>query len=345
MLGGVGEALRAVAAAVAMIALAWVAGSALRPTTPPAERLMTGLCVVLGLAWLLMAQPLVGVSVLAHRWPLRIVVVAAAAAAVVLRRPKLPAIDWRRVALPAVAAALVSMPVWLAPGGAYPGSDILWHEGWIHQLTGGMPAPGGIYAHVPNAYPWLEHSLAALIVSLFGIDVAAALGAVEYLMLLVLGLGSYLLARSLRLGERAAGWSSALAIGGGGIGWLLAGGPAALLSVAHYGNATTPPGLRPYVQGLDAYGGDLLLSPAPTPALGNVPPALPRELGLVLLPVVLWLAIGAAGERSVRRAAAAGAVAGLATLASPVAGLEAGVGVIPVAADVRSCCVLWAVLG
>src|SRR5262249_52746632 len=99
------------------------------------------------------------------------------------------------------------------------------------------------------------------------------------------------------------------------------------LSVAHYSNSTTPPDLRPYVQGVSRYRGDLLLSPAPTPGLGNVPPAMPRELGLALLPVVLWLVLRAARLGSVRWALAGGAVAGLATLASPIAGLEAAAGI------------------
>jgi hypothetical protein len=343
MLGGVGEALRAVTATAAVAAVAWVVGSALLRAAPPAERLTGGLCVVLGAAWLVMAQPVLGVSALAHPWALRALLVVAMAALAIVRPPSVPRIDWRRVALPGGVALAVSAPVWFGAGDAYPGADILWHEGWIRQLAGGMPAPGGIYADVPNAYPWLEHATAGLIMSLSGLGVRDALAALEFLMLLLLGLGTWLLARELELTERAAGWSSALAIGGGGIGWLLARGPAALLSVAHYGNSTTPPDLRPYVQGLGRYHGDLLLSPAPTPGLGNVPPAMPRELGLALLPVVLWLALRAVRLGSARWAIAAGAVGGFATLASPIAGLEAAVGIIALAVAYRSRVVVWTI--
>src|SRR5918912_1043614 len=82
------------------------------------------------------------------------------------RRPSLAPgrVDRAPVAAIVAAGLGISAPAWLAPGDDYPArsTDILWHEGWIRQLVNGGRAPGGIYADVPNAYPWLEHALAAL---------------------------------------------------------------------------------------------------------------------------------------------------------------------------------------
>ena len=77
-----------------------------------------------------------------------------------------------------VAAGLVvSAAAWLVPGDDYPAryTDVLWHEGWIRQLVGGGNAPGGVYADVPNAYPWLEHALAALVMSAGGLAMTPTL--------------------------------------------------------------------------------------------------------------------------------------------------------------------------
>jgi hypothetical protein len=71
---------------------------------------------------------------------------------------------------------------------------------------------------------------------------------------------------------------------------------------------------------------------------------MPRELGLALLPIVLWLVLRAARLGSVRWALAGGAVAGFAALASAIAGLEAAVGIIALAIVYRSGVVAWAIL-
>ena len=83
------------------------------------------------------------------------------------------------------AGLVVSAAAWLVPGDDYPAryTDILWHEGWIRQLVGGGKAPGGVYADVPNAYPWLEHALAALVMSAGGLAMTPTLIAVEAVML------------------------------------------------------------------------------------------------------------------------------------------------------------------
>jgi hypothetical protein len=290
-------------------------------------------------AWLVMLQPLAGISVVGTPWALRAAVVAALVLAL-FRRPSLrpsPIAVGPAIAITA-AGLVVSAAAWLVPGDDYPAryTDILWHEGWIRQLVGGGDAPGGVYADVPNAYPWLEHALAALVMSAGGLAMTPTLITVEAVMLLALGTGTWLLAVELELGQAASAWAGVLAVAGGGIGWLQAGGAGAVITASRADPATTPADLLRFQRGLGHYGGDLLLSPAPTPALGNVPPAMPRELGVALLPLAAWAAVRAARRSSPRWWAAAGAAAGLAFLASPVAGIVGVVAGLAVAAVHRS---------
>jgi hypothetical protein len=319
------DAVAPVAAGGADIGLAvagmWLVGSAAVPDSPAAERLAAGLLLVVGAAWLLMAQPLLGVSLVGHAVVFRLLVAGAVLGAVAVRRPRLRAGGVRPVTLAASAAVAIGVayPAWRTPTDLLVGSDIQWHEGWIRQVAGGAPAPTTLYAGVPNAYPWLLHALGAAVMQGFGAGIATTLLVLEAIMLLGLGLGTWLLARELRLPEAAAGWAVVLALGGGGLGWLWSHGPAAVLTVGAGSSRNVPAGLAPFEQGIGRYGGDLLLSPAPTPALGNVPPALPRDFGLALVPLALWLFLRALGRRSPAAGVAAGAVLGFVLLLSPIA--------------------------
>jgi hypothetical protein len=299
----------------------WLVGSAAVPSSPAAERLAAGLLLVVGAAWLIMAQPIVGASLVGHALALRLLVAAAVLGAVAARRPRLRAGSVRPVTLAAsaVVAIAVAYPAWRTPTDLLPGSDIQWHEGWIHQVAGGATAPTGLYADVPNAYPWLLHALGAAVMQGFGAGMATTLLVLEAIMLLGLGLGTWLLARELRLSEAAASWAVVLALGGGGLGWLWSHGPAVVLTVGAGSSRGVPAGLAPFRAGADRYGGDLLLSPAPTPALGNVPPAEPRDFGLALMPLALWLFLRAVRRRSPATGLAAGAVLGFVLLLSPIA--------------------------
>ena len=64
------DAVGPVAAGGADIGLAvagmWLVGSAAVPDSPAAERLAAGLLLVVGAAWLLMAQPLLDASLVGH---------------------------------------------------------------------------------------------------------------------------------------------------------------------------------------------------------------------------------------------------------------------------------------
>jgi hypothetical protein len=329
----------ALAAVAVLLALAWVAGTAVLGPAPAAERLGAGILCLTAAAWLVMLQPIARVSVTGSPWAVRALVAVAAGVAVWRTRPwPIGRARPRPLAALVAAGLLVSAPAWLAPGDDYSArsTDILWHEGWIRQLTGGGNAPGGIYADVPNAYPWLEHALAALVAAAGGLAMTATLIAVEAVMLVALATGTWLLAVELELGPAAAAWAAVLALAGGGIGWIQAAGPAAVLTATRADPATTPSDLLRFQQGIGAHGGDLLLSPAPTPALGNIPPAMPRELGLALLPLAAWAAVRAARRASGRWWAVAGAAAGLAALASPVAGIGGVVVLLAVAAACRS---------
>ena len=339
MTAGLGADAAALAAVAALVGLAWVAGSAILGAAPAAERLGMGVLCLTGAAWLVMLQPLAGVSIVGEPWALRALIVAALAAGLARRPPLRPPGYAVGPAVAIVAAGLVvSAAAWLVPGDDYPAryTDVLWHEGWIRQLVGGGNAPGGVYADVPNAYPWLEHALAALVMSAGGLAMTPTLIAVEALMLLALGTGTWLLAIELELDPAAAAWAAVLATAGGGIGWVEAGGPAAVLTASPADPSTTPAGLLGFQRGISHYGGDLLLSPAPTPALGNIPPAMPRELGLALVPLAVWAAVRAAHRSAPRWWALAGTAAGLAFLASPVAGIVAAFAGLAVAAAHRS---------
>src|SRR5436190_8586245 len=305
---------------VLVVAAMWALGSAVAPRRPSAERLALALLIVLGGGWLLMGQPLVRASLLGHPFALRLLAVLVVGAAVVRRRPRRPERILRvTLVAAAVVAVAVAYPAWRTPTPLLLGSDIQWHEGWIRQLAGGATTPTTLYQGVPNAYPWIYHSLAAAVMQGFAAGMATALLVMEALLLLALGLGAWVLARELRLSERAAAWAVVLAVGGGGVGWLWAKGPAAVLTVGAGGPRNVPPGLAPFRPGASAYGGDLVLSPGPTPALAAVPPAEPRDVGLALVPIALWLVLRARRRRSPRIGLAAGAALGLIFLLSPVA--------------------------
>ncbi|HEY7259436.1 MAG TPA: glycosyltransferase family 39 protein [Gaiellales bacterium] len=332
--------IAAFVAVAALTGLTWGIGSAVLGKAPSAERLGVGILAVAGAAWLVMLQPLAGVSVVAHPWLIRAagLVIAVGAVAVAGRRLWPTGFALGPALAAACAALAVSAAAWTVPGDDYPdgSTDILWHEGWIRQVVGGLDAPGSVYAGVPNAYPWLEHALAALILSGGGLGMTVTLIVVEAFMLLTLAVGTWLLACELGLARAAAAWAVVLAVAGGGIGWLEARGPAATLLTTRPNPAGVAGALHPYERGLGAYSGDLVLSPAPTPALGNIPPALPRELGLALVPLAVWTAVRAARRASGRWWAAAGAASGLAFLASPVAGMVAALAIAALAVVTRS---------
>ena len=301
--------LAALAALAGLAAWVWIVGGALASSRSAAERVGMGLMAALGLAWLAMLAGAFGVGVLGSFWAPAALAVAALAAALVGRKP---AAVGRPAVLPLLvgvaAGLLVAAPLlrwridqlWPSRG------DMLWHSGWIHQLQAGVSAPGGVYPGEPNGYPWLFHAFAAWLAQTLPGGVNDALAVVDVAGLAAAGVGVWLVARALGAGERAGAWSVGLFMAAAGIGWIWQHGPAALF--------------RMNGANLGPFHGDLVLSNAMTPALGNLPPLAPRELGLAFAPIALWLVLRARAGGP-RGWWTAGAAIGLVALVAPLAGI------------------------
>jgi hypothetical protein len=325
----------AIAASIAaVLAAAWVAGSCLLPARPALERLAAGQLALYAAAGIAMLQGPLHVSFLAHTWLVRVVSAAGLAAAAAWRRPSLRPAGVRPLPLAGGAALIVLMvvPAWRAPVGSHPVShqDMQWHEGWIRQLLGGAHAPGGVYAGEPNSYPWLYHALTAWVAQALPGGVDEALVAVDVLGLATLAAGMWLLARELGAGAPAAGAATLIAVAGGGVGWIWQHGPAAVLNMSG--------------GDLGRYHGDLVLSNALVPGMGNLPPLVPRDLGVCLAPLVLWTFLRALGGGSWREYAAAGAAGGLAFLCAPLAALFLGLWAAGFAVHARRPAALWSAI-
>lgn len=299
------------AAAVAAAAVAtwvWIVGSSLAPARPAAERIALGAMAAWALAWTAMAAGAAGVGILGGIGvPAGLALVSAAAVAVV-RRPQLRApVAVGRPAAIAGAAALVSFPALRrTPPELWPShGDMLWHLGWVRQLDAGFAAPGGLYAHQPNGYPWLFHAFAAWVARVLPGGPQAAVEALQVLGLVLAAAGMLLLAEELGARPAAAAWSACLFLCAGGIGAV--GHPLTVFEQHMHGVSFGP------------FHGDPV--PALTPGLTFLPPMIPRDAGLAMAPVAVWL-----GLRAVRRPAvwwAAGGAVGLTFLVAPPAGIFA----------------------
>jgi hypothetical protein len=295
---------------VVALAAVWVAGSAIAPQAPAAERLGIGVVAAVGLAWATMLQGPAGIGLLGRPWALRAIAIALLAALVAVRRPSLRPgrIGRLPVACAVVTTALVTYPGALrATPLLWPShSDMLWHQGWIRELAGGASAPGGVYAGEPNSYPWLYHSIAAWLLGALPGDLNAALLALAVGGVAAGWLGMWLASRELGAGPAAAVWSASLFTAAAGFGWVWQHAPAALL---HQNGRDLGP-----------YHGDLVMFNVFVPSLGNVPPLIPRELSVCLAPLVVWLLVRGTGRGRAAVLWAAGAAAGFAFLIGPVAG-------------------------
>ncbi|MFN2489349.1 MAG: hypothetical protein ABR529_06380 [Actinomycetota bacterium] len=216
-------------------------------------------------------------------------------------------VPWvRLVATLVLLGALYVSPI-VSGGSSLRGGDTPWHMGRTHQLLGGEPVPGGPAAAFDrNAYPWGFHALLATIVRLVpGSSVEAALTALGLFILLSFPLAAASLAR---LVEPRAGWTAA-ACGTliGGFGWVLARGPVF------------------YTSPDDARLGADLMTASPNGVYALFPPALPRELGLVLLAASAVLVVEASRRGGARPALIAGAAIGIVGLMSVPMLVNAGV--------------------
>ena len=286
----------------------WIAGCALAPARPPAERLAWGVVAMLAVAWSTLWQPVLGVSWLGHRTLMAVIVVVCTIVVAARTRAWRTAPNVRRpvVLVAAVALAVSVLPLVWGPSAVAPISDMQWHEGWIRQLVGGLPEPSGVYAHVPNSYPWLYHALAAWLELLPG-GMVEVYWALQVFAVGSLALGTWLLARELGLREGPATWAVGFASLAGGVGWIWVHEPVAVVSSSRYGLVH----------------GDFLVGPAVTPALADMPAILPRDLALALFPLTVWFALRAVAGRRMRDTAAAGALAGCLLLIGPVGAVVA----------------------
>ena len=234
----------------------------------------------------------VGIAVVAGflylRWPLG------------LRMALPPLRDmWPVLLLAASLFVLFVLPV-IEAGSSVRTGDPPWHLGWAQQILGGDRLPTGPAPELArNAYPWGLHAvMAALTQMVPGTDPLIALETLHIVIAGAIPLAAACLAR--RIGGAPgsglwAAWAAALV---GGWGWL------------QTRDATFIPSPR------DArYGADLVAA-SPNSVYELLTPALPRELGLVVLAAGATLLLLYMRVHEVRLVFAGGAVIGLAGLVS-----------------------------
>lgn len=202
-------------------------------------------------------------------------------------------VPWMRV----VAALALVSSIYLAPalegGSSIRTGDPPWHLGWTEQLLAGEPVPTGPAPEFGrNAYPWGLHAFMASAVRLVPSTTSlVALEMLHLLLMVALPLAAACLARRVRTD---AGWFAAAAAGLiGGFGWLTAKDPDFV---------TSPDNAR--------YGADLVVA-SPNSVYEMFPPALPRELGLVMLAVAAWALLVSASSQRQNVWAVGGAAIGL----------------------------------
>jgi hypothetical protein len=231
--------------------------------------------------------------------PLAVPVIAAAVLVLGIRGRGWPRpVPWGKVigAL-VVLGAIFVLPALLAGSGLRTG-DTPWHLGWTQQLLAGEILPTGIVPEFArNAYPWGFHAVLATLVRLVpGSDPLVAHEAVHVLTVAGIPLTAACLARRL---DRRAGWAGAGAAALiGGFGWIAAGEPDLILSPS-----------------LAHYGADLVVA-SPNSMYELFPPALPRELGLVLLGAAGVVMTLRTDDPGAPHGILSGAVVGLAGLVS-----------------------------
>jgi hypothetical protein len=186
----------------------------------------------------------------------------------------------------------------IAGGSGVRTGDSPWHLGWSEQLLGGEPVPTGpAPEYGRNAYPWGWHAVIATLVRLVpGSTPLVAYESLHLLLLAAIPLSAAVLARRL---DPDAGWTAAIAVAFiGGFGWIVAGDAAF---------DATPADAR--------FGADLVAA-SPNGLYALFPPALPRELGLVLVASVFVILATSIDLHDRRIATVAGIATGIVGLVS-----------------------------
>lgn len=182
--------------------------------------------------------------------------------------------------------------------------DPPWHLGWTEQMLGGEQLPlGPAPEFARNGYPWGHHALLATITRLVpGTTTTSSHNALHVLLVLGIPMAAAALARAI---DRRAGWPAAVAVSLLG-GWGFIQARSAAFDVS-------PTEAR--------FGADLVAA-SPNSLYELFPPALPREVGLVLLGVFGALLLRCLpGTRALRLSA--GVTLGLIGLVSVPMGLHA----------------------
>jgi hypothetical protein len=227
--------------------------------------------------------PLSGLAVLAHGW---------------YRRLWRVYPSWRTLAPVLVLLLGLFIVPMFAAGSTVREGDPPWHMGWTHELLDGQPLPDGPAPEFArNAYPWGWHGILATTTRLVpGSNPLLAHEALHIVLVLAIPLAAASLARRVRL---KAGWPAAgVATLVGGWGWISARGTDFVAS---------PTDAR--------HGADMVVA-SPNSVYEMFPPALPREMGLVLLALAGTLMLLAMRSNQPKRWTVAGVVAGCAALVS-----------------------------
>ena len=208
------------------------------------------------------------------------------------------AVPWKRIA-PAVLLllALFVVPVFAA-GSSVREGDPPWHMGWTYELLDGQPLPDGPAPDFGrNAYPWGWHGVLATATRLVpGSTPLLAHEALHILLVLAIPLSVACIARRVR---KDAGWFAA------GAGTLIAG--FGWITARDFDFVASPTEAR--------FGADMVVA-SPNSVYELFAPALPREMGLVLLAVAGTLMLLALRNPRPVRWYVAGTVAGCAALVS-----------------------------
>lgn len=207
-------------------------------------------------------------------------------------------VPWWSVAIAAtVLLALYVVPMFLA-GSTVREGDPPWHMGWTEELLGGLPIPDGPAPEFArNAYPWGWHAVLATVTRLVPASTPLlAHEALQIVLVFALPLAAACLARRVR---RDAGWFAAAA-GAliAGFGWVTA---------SDFDFVATPLEAR--------YGADMVVA-SPNSVYEMFPPALPREMGIVLLALGGTLMLMGIGRVGAAPWVTAGVVTGFASLVS-----------------------------
>lgn len=207
-------------------------------------------------------------------------------------------VHWGMLAAAAVVLGFIYLAPAIVGGSSIRTGDPPWHLGWTEQLLDGEPVPAGPAPEFGrNAYPWGLHAVMATAVRLVpGSNPMVALEMLHVALIAALPLAAACLARRLRAD---AGWTAAASMSLiGGFGWITSRGADFVASPSK-----------------SRYGADLVAA-SPNSVYELFPPALPRELGLVMLAAAAWFVACSVSSQSTRLRFATGVSLGLVGLVS-----------------------------